>query len=571
MAKAWASSLTEVEHEIKIHSFLYILVKSYWSHISSNGRSIPILPLGSSLIRIDETVSAVAIEIGKAASKIDTSEASFIIGNIYTSLLPKTTRARNGVFYTPPVLTKRLIDLAGKSGVDWATAKILDPASGSGAFLVPVCLKMCKALEGESAAIKIAHIEQHLSGFEIDPFAAWLTQVFIEVALKDVLSKNLRIKKIVTVCDALEETSEHENQKYDLIIGNPPYGKIKLSESRRIRFRESLFGHVNYYGVFTHMAVELTRKKGIIAFLTPTSFLSGEYFKNLRSYLRNNVSPLEIDFVSFRKGVFEDVQQETMLAIYKKDTDHASVTEVNQITTLKDNELLITELGRYIPARDHLVPWILPRSLTQKKVVASMMLMTNRLKDWGYKISTGPLVWNRHKDQLHNDPKPSSFPVVWAESVNGNGSFELKAEKKNHASYFHFNKGDDWLINNRPCILLQRTTSKEQAKRLIAAFLSEDFLKKKKGVVIENHLNMILPCVDTPPISFKVLTVFLNSALANESFRAISGSVAVSAYELESFPLPSVSQMESLKLLLEREHSESEIEHEILRIYSSYE
>ena len=88
--------------------------------------------------------------------------------------------------------------------------------------------------------------------------------------------------------------------------------------------------------------------------------------------------------------------------------------------------------------------------------------MRHRLADWGYEVSTGPLVWNRYKDQLVRRPGGKRFPLIWAEAVTSDGKFVWRADKKNHAPYFEVRNGDDWLITNCPCVLVQRTTAKEQ-------------------------------------------------------------------------------------------------------------
>jgi adenine-specific DNA-methyltransferase len=80
--------------------------------------------------------------------------------------------------------------------------------------------------------------------------------------------------------------------------------------------------------------------------------------------------------------------------------------------------------------------------------------------------------------------------------------------------------------------------------------LPEDLIAKRNGVVVENHLNMVLPVIESPPVSLAVLTALLNSAVVNDAFRTISGSVAVSAYELESLPLPRVDQLTGLEELV---------------------
>jgi adenine-specific DNA-methyltransferase len=86
----------------------------------------------------------------------------------------------------------------------------------------------------------------------------------------------------------------------------------------RARFKRSLYGHANLYGVFTELAIQFAKTGGVIAYVTPTSFLAGEYFKALRSLLASYARPVNIDFVSVRRGVFDDALQETMLATYRK-------------------------------------------------------------------------------------------------------------------------------------------------------------------------------------------------------------------------------------------------------------
>lgn len=108
----------------------------------------------------------------------------------------------------------------------------------------------------------------------------------MEVALREILEDaGRRIKFMVTVCNSLEFDCASE-AKFDLVIDNPPYGKVTLTQAQRTRFRESVFGHANLYGLFKDLSVNLVKENGLIGFLTPTSFLSGEYFKNLRTFMR---------------------------------------------------------------------------------------------------------------------------------------------------------------------------------------------------------------------------------------------------------------------------------------------
>ncbi len=273
--------------------------------------------------------------------------------------------------------------------------------------------------------------------------------------------------------------------------------------------------------------------------MTPTSFLAGEYFKNLRALLGTEAYPVTADFIALRKGVFEDVLQETLLATYRRD-GAKEPARAFEVMTDKSGPAQVTPTGCFTLPEDPSQPWLLPRTPAQAILIDRLRSMPHRLADWGYAVSTGPLVWNRFKPQLRRTPTRGTLPLIWAESVTSDGRFMFRAEKKNHEPYFaSAGPVDNWLITREPCVLLQRTTAKEQSRRLIAAALPAEFLAQHKAVVIENHLNMVRPIVTKPTVSPEVLAAFLNSTAADRAFRCVSGSVAVSAYELESIPLPS--------------------------------
>ena len=79
-----------------------------------------------------------AKEMGAIAAVQTPEMAAYLIGTTYTVMLPEEYRGQYGVFYTPPSLASRLLDLSEKAGTNWRTARILDPACGGGAFLAPV-------------------------------------------------------------------------------------------------------------------------------------------------------------------------------------------------------------------------------------------------------------------------------------------------------------------------------------------------------------------------------------------------------------------------------------------------
>ncbi len=81
------------------------------------------------------------------------------------------------------------------------------------------------------------NLSARLRGFELDPFAAWMAQVFVEAAaLPLIVACGRRPSAVVTVCDSLSITKING---FDLVVGNPPFGRLKLAAERREYFREA--------------------------------------------------------------------------------------------------------------------------------------------------------------------------------------------------------------------------------------------------------------------------------------------------------------------------------------------
>ena len=543
-------------------------VSAYWKERQAlSGRGWPLRDLSSDigLAPVPEEVGERAERVGVAAAGLDILEAGYTIGALYTGMMPAGIRARLGAYYTPPALCERLLDMATETGVDWRTARVLDPACGGGAFLAPVARRMAQSLAESGARVALDEIQHRLRGFERDPFAAWMSQVFLDAALADLCGEaGARLRSVVRVCDSLEQAPAREG--FDLVVGNPPYGRITLSPEMREKFRRSLFGHANLYGVFTDLALRFTRPGGVIAYVTPTSFLSGEYFKALRGLLGREAPPASIDFIEERRGVFADVLQETMLAAYGRGDDRGA-GKIHFISARPDGSIERTTAGSFnLPDNPH-GPWLMPRTQAQSALMRRMDRLRCRLSDYGYTVSTGPLVWNRHRPSLRDRPGRGRYPLVWAESVRAEGVFELRAEKRNHKPWFEPKANEQWVVTDFPCVLLQRTTAKEQSRRLIAAELPAAFIEAHGAVVVENHLNMIKPLDGAPRVASAALAVLLNSDVVDQVFRCINGSVAVSAYELEALPLPPPDDVKEIERLMKRRASREMLECAVERLY----
>ncbi|WP_439575380.1 HsdM family class I SAM-dependent methyltransferase [Phreatobacter sp.] len=561
MARAWSETIPETRRTGYAARFARAALEIFAEEVAPGAKLSP--PFAITKGKLDTTAEQLADSMGRLAAALPVTEGCNVLTSLYTTLLPGKERSSLGAFYTPAALTQRLLDLATEGGVDWRTARVLDPASGGGAFLLEAAARMRASLEGSEPAFILAQLGTRLSGMELDPHAASLSQAALEITLSDLAQASGReVPVFIKVCDTLEEQA---HAIFDLVVGNPPYGRVQLTAAQRVRYARSLYGHANLYGVFTDIALRWTRPGGVIAYLTPTSVLGGQYYAALRQLLAEEAPPVAIDFVHARKGVFEDVLQETLLALYQKGGARTRF-QVHYLNVDSERQARLTKNGKVGLPTDATAPWLAPREPAHVALIAAAEDLPYRLADWGYGVSTGPLVWNRFKPQMRARAGRGLHPLIWAEAVTADGRFVFRADKKNHAPFFKPEKGDEWLVVDRSCVLVQRTTAKEQQRRLIAAELSQEFIEAHGGVVVENHLNMVR-AIGTPKVSPAAVAAVLNSETVDQVFRCISGSVAVSAFELEAIPLPQASAMAPIERLVRQGATRAAIEKALRGLY----
>lgn len=562
-AESKKTEKTRLSHS---RAFCVAIIVSYWEALCArHGTTMQVRPVPLHTPQLTVDAQRTAAETGTLIADFPVEDAGYLIGSIYTVMLPSALRSQMGAYYTPPPLVSRLLDLAELAGFDFENGTVIDPACGGGAFLAPVALRMMQRAKGASPKWTFRRISRRLKGIEIDPFAAWMTRVLLEAALMPLcIAAKSRLPDLVTVADALHST---ELNAYDLVIGNPPYGRVTLDDTVRSHYARSLYGHANLYGLFTDLAMRLANSEGVVAYLTPTSFLGGQYFKALRHLLTSEMTPVAFDFVADREGVFDDVLQETLLTAFTR-KPHKKAPIVSTIIPKGLNAAQIDQIGQVAVTRSG-SPWLLPRTEADASFLKTIASMPTRLSDLGYTVSTGPLVWNRHKPQLRTEATDDTLPIIWAESITVKG-FRFTSDRRNHVPFIAVQPDQPHLVTRTSCVLVQRTTSKEQSRRLLATVLPQQFLDKMRGAVVENHVNMITPpALELARVGPETIDALINTKAVDRAFRCISGSVAVSAYELNALPLPTVQQLVALEKLIGTGASKQEIERAVAGYYGT--
>ncbi|MDP9419482.1 MAG: Eco57I restriction-modification methylase domain-containing protein [Actinomycetota bacterium] len=482
------------------------------------------------------------------------------VGTAYVDALSGATRARHGRHYTPPRLAERLWAMSraalGHSRAPRALDGLVrDPACGAGALLLPILREHLAASHQVDPRVVLAGLPNLIEGVDVDPAAVWIANVVLAAEMLPLLRRVPSIRRrplpvLARVGDGLAPTEA----KARLVVMNPPYGRVRLSEEDRRRFSPVLYGHANLYSLFVAAGIDGLDDRGTLAAVVPTSFTSGRYFANLRSAIAASSPLRDITFVTRRNGVFSTVLQETCLAVFTR--QRARRTTINCL----DGENV--QAVASVKARHGEGPWVLPRRADDAPIAAAAAAMPLTLLSAGWSASTGPLVWNRRQDDLHAEAGPDRAHVLWASDIDGGVLHQDPA--RNALRYLTLRDDPDRavMLLAEPAVLVQRTTAPEQRRRLVAVELTDEDLVGIGPVVVENHVNVLRPKAINPQISRACLARLLRTRTLDRLTRCISGSVALSAYELESLPLPAPATLASWEQL-----EDEELEQAVARAY----
>jgi adenine-specific DNA-methyltransferase len=459
------------------------------------------------------------------------------LANAYVVALDSTVRTSDGRHYTPAPLAQALFEQAKEGlGAD-PQGLVWDPASGAGMLLLPALRAWLGCRAETEPDLILASVGSAIGGRDLDSAAVWLGNVLLAAELLPVLAKvparrRRPLPALLEVGDGLAAPPIPPQ----ISILNPPYGRVRLTPEDRERWGHVLYGHANRYGLFMAAAAEHLAPGGVVSALVPAGWLGGSYFQRLRSYLAATAPLTHLAYVTDRSGVFSTgVLQETVLATFRQGQDLDDVACERLTINGKVTREPIGS-GRLPESGDR--PWLLPRQAADRALIGAAQRMTHRLADHHWTVSTGPLVWNRHKPQLFAKPKDGTIKIIWAADLDGGELHQDPA--RDHQRYLHLRERDEKvLVLDHPAVLVQRTTAPEQPRRLLAAALDAESLARWGGrVSVENHVNVLAARREDSALSPRVLTALLDSEAFDRLYRCLTGSVAVSAYELSALPLP---------------------------------
>lgn len=271
----------------------------------------------------------------------------------------KKRRKEQGIYYTPSFIVDYIVNNALRPVLDKCRdvsdlkkIKVLDPACGSGSFLI-------KALEvinnkyrefdykGDELT-KIQILEENLYGVDLDEQAIEITRLNLLInsldrrkelpflkhikngnslisgsdeELKERFGKNFMDKKPFNWEEEFPEVFKQGG--FDVIIGNPPWVTVNHKEigaDTTKYFKDKYKGaegfKLNLFPMFVELALRLTKNGGIFCFIIPNRLLDTPSYAGIRKEIIGKYTILDIE--NLPEGSFDQVVAGNIILIVEK-------------------------------------------------------------------------------------------------------------------------------------------------------------------------------------------------------------------------------------------------------------
>ena len=257
-------------------------------------------------------------------------------------------RKKRGIYYTPNDIVEFIISNSVKLFYDKIKIPNLnknfsedipdnnfcyectffDPTCGSGVFLLPILEMKLNCLENFATKIdsdKICKIVSTLYGNDLnhDSILIVKLRLFLSVLNRYGAEFVSNLGKVIndnfSGYDFIE-FGEFHNQKFDIIIGNPPYVEDKKSSA----IYKKKYG--NIYANVLSVASKLLKKNGVMGFIIPLSYISTPRMKKIREELFE-ILPLQyiLSFADRPCSLFLSVHQKLCILFGKSANSDLSI------------------------------------------------------------------------------------------------------------------------------------------------------------------------------------------------------------------------------------------------------
>lgn len=322
------------------------------------------------------------------------------ISSIYETFVTERA-AKDGIFYTPPYLVDFILDqVLPWNGSDW-DLKIIDPACGSGVFLVKAFQRLVhrwkQANPGATLRAEILRrlLERNVFGVDKDPHAVRVACFSLYLAMCDeieprhywtqVTFPSMRNRRLICSDFFAEGRAGFDSVKdartYDLVLGNAPWGDGLITDAAKSwakSDRDWSIPNKDIGGLFLAKGANLASPSGRLAMIQSANSLLF------------NISPVA---TSFRRQIFERYRIETIFnlsalrfRVFRRKT-HTTKTSAAPACVV-----IMTPKK---PDRDDVIQYVCPKHLRPLVDDFSILIEPNDVKSLRVSEAvTQPLIWS---------------------------------------------------------------------------------------------------------------------------------------------------------------------------------
>ena len=235
-------------------------------------------------------------------------EAVVVKTNEYIENMPKAQRKLYGQFFTSLQTARFMAEMYDFTKLS-SHVKVLDAGAGSG-------ILACALLERLAQEKFVEKIE--LVCYENDDNIISLLKenlLYCQQIMQKKLAFEIREENYI-LTESVDFNFANENaEKYDLVIGNPPYMKIAKAAKEAKAMSAVCYGAPNLYFLFAALGLFNLKNNAEMVYIIPRSWTSGAYFKRFREYFLSEGRLTQVHLFVSRDKVFdkESVLQETMI------------------------------------------------------------------------------------------------------------------------------------------------------------------------------------------------------------------------------------------------------------------
>ncbi len=263
-------------------------------------------------------------------------------------------RKMQGIYYTPQYIVRYIVEqTVGRlleSGADPHALRIVDPACGSGSFLIEAFDLLDQWLEKHEPNTPELErrrriLTENLYGVDLDDQAVEVTRLNLMLRAR-LRREKLPMLRHVRHADSLRADwtdlfpDVMKAGGFDAVIGNPPYVRQETLGADFKAYAQSHYetyaGSADLYIYFIEKGVKLLRDGGMYGVIVANKWLRAAYGKPLRKWLKNEALQSFIDFGDL--PVFEDATTYPCIVIAKRGKNGETVN-ATQVKTLDFDDL----------------------------------------------------------------------------------------------------------------------------------------------------------------------------------------------------------------------------------------